>query len=117
MGLIDSLGSTNPLIKNMLTRVLGLEEKVDVYITPIKPEKGDIVVICSDGLTNYLTEKSIRVILDDFSVSLERRPMGIDIDLQVLAADSFFNGEVDEKGSHGHVALLARGFVVVVHPV
>ena len=73
MGMIDSMGSTNPLIKNMLTRVLGLKEQVDVYITPMKPEKGDIVVICSDGLTNYLSDKSIRMILDDFSISLERK--------------------------------------------
>lgn len=72
-GFRDSLGSTNPLMKNILTRVMGLNEKVDVYITRIKPEAGDIVLLCSDGLTNYLSEDAIKTILDDYSMSLERK--------------------------------------------
>jgi len=73
MGYYDSLNSTSPMIKSMLTRVLGQNEKVDVYITPIKPDVGDIIVMCSDGLTNYLSEQSIKTVLDDFTVSLERK--------------------------------------------
>ena len=73
LGMEDTFGSTNPLMKNLLTRVLGLYEKVDVYITPIKPEVGDIILLCSDGLTNYLSEQSIKTVLDDFSISLERK--------------------------------------------
>jgi len=68
-----SLNSTNPMLKNMLTRVLGLNEKVNVYITPIRPEKGDIILVCSDGLTNYMSEQSITTVLGDFSISLERK--------------------------------------------
>ncbi|MFC1863768.1 PP2C family protein-serine/threonine phosphatase [Thermodesulfobacteriota bacterium] len=73
MGLFDSHSSTNPAIKNLLTRVLGLEEKVEVYITPVRPETGDIILLCSDGLTNYLSGQSIITILNDFSISLERK--------------------------------------------
>jgi PPM family protein phosphatase len=73
LGMGDTLGSTNPLMKNLLTRVLGLKEKVEVYITPIKPEIGDIILMCSDGLTNYMSEQSIKTVLDDFSISLERK--------------------------------------------
>jgi len=73
MGYYNSLNSTNPMIKNMLTRVLGLEEKVDVYITPIRPEVGDIIVMCSDGLTHYISEQAIKTVLDDFTISLERK--------------------------------------------
>lgn len=73
LGMEDTLGSTNPLMKNLLTRVLGLYEKVDVYITPVKPEVGDIILLCSDGLTNYMSEQSIKTVLDDFSISLERK--------------------------------------------
>jgi protein phosphatase len=72
-GLFDSLNSTNPIMKNMLTRVLGLKQKVDVFITPIRPDKGDMIVLCTDGLTNYLSEQSIKTILDDFSISIERK--------------------------------------------
>ena len=73
MGIIDSFESTNPVIKNMLTRVLGLGEKVDAYINPIRPDVGDIMMMCSDGLTNYCSEQSIKAVLDDFSISLERK--------------------------------------------
>ncbi len=73
MGMYDSLSSTNPVMKNMLTRVLGLNEKVEVYITHIRPEVGDIILMCSDGLTNYLSEESIKTILNDFSMELDRK--------------------------------------------
>lgn len=83
-GLIDSLGPSNPMIKNMLTRVLGLNEKVEVYISPFRPEPGDVFVMCSDGLTNYLSLKAIETVLKDFSMSLERKA-GILIDEANLA--------------------------------
>ena len=73
LGLTNSQTSTNPLLKHMLTRVLGLSETVDVFISPIKPDEGDILLICSDGLTNYISEQSIQAVLDDFSLSLERK--------------------------------------------
>ncbi len=73
MGLTDADTSTNPMLKHMLTRVLGLSERVDVYISPIRPDAGDLVLMCSDGLTNYVSEQSIQAILDDFSISLDRK--------------------------------------------
>ena len=30
-------------------------------------------MLCSDGLTNYVEEPSIRAVLDDFSISVERK--------------------------------------------
>jgi len=73
MGLTDPLESTHSRMKNMLTRVMGQFKKVDVYLTPIRPETGDILMICSDGLTNYMSERAIHTVLDDFSTSLERK--------------------------------------------
>lgn len=73
LGLYDTMSSTNPMIKNTLTRVMGLNEKVEVHLAPVKPEPGDIMVICSDGLVNYLSEGAIKAILDDFTLPLDRR--------------------------------------------
>jgi protein phosphatase len=73
LGMKGAFGSPNYLMKNLLTRVLGLNENVDVYITSIKPEVGDMILLCSDGLTNHMSEQSIKTILDDFSISLERK--------------------------------------------
>ena len=67
------MGSTSPLLKHVLTRVLGLGEEVKVFLNPIRPDEGDRIMICSDGLTNYLPESSIRIILEDFSASNERK--------------------------------------------
>ncbi len=73
MGFYESLNSTNPLMKNVLTRVLGQNEKVKVFITQVKPEKNDIVLLCSDGLTGYLSKGAISAILNDFSMPLEQK--------------------------------------------
>ena len=74
MGLTQPLGSPHHhRMKNMLTRVMGQHKKVDVYIAPICPDTGDLLMICSDGLTNYMSERAINTVLDDFSTSLERK--------------------------------------------
>ncbi len=73
MGLTDNMGSTHPNMKNLLTRVMGQHKRVDVFITPIRPEKGDLILMCSDGLTNYMNERAVGMVLDDFSTSLERK--------------------------------------------
>jgi serine/threonine protein phosphatase PrpC len=73
IGLIDQSEESNPLIKNILTRVLGLTQKVNVFVNPIRPEAGDLLLMCTDGLTNYVPQPSIKTILDDFSMSLERK--------------------------------------------
>ncbi len=68
---LDELGSTNPGMKNTLTRVIGLEKNVDVFIAKIIPGAGDKLLMCSDGLINYVSEDIIRGILNDSSMSLE----------------------------------------------
>jgi len=73
IGLISESEKSNPLIKNILTRVLGLTQKVNVFVSPIRPEAGDLLLMCTDGLTNYVPQPSIKTILDDFSISIERK--------------------------------------------
>lgn len=73
LGLADSLISTSPLLKNVLTRVLGLNPEVNVYINPIKPDAGDIILICSDGLTNYVSEPHIEKVLNKATLSNEQK--------------------------------------------
>jgi protein phosphatase len=72
-GITDVLGATNPLLKNVLTRVLGMSLTVDVYIHPIRPDAGDIMMVCSDGLTNYISKQAIRLILSDRTVSVDKK--------------------------------------------
>jgi serine/threonine protein phosphatase PrpC len=73
IGLIGQSEESNPLIKNILTRVLGLTPEVNVFVSPIRPDAGDLLLMCTDGLTNFVPQPSIKTILDDFSISLERK--------------------------------------------
>jgi serine/threonine protein phosphatase PrpC len=73
IGLLGQSQESNPLIKNILTRVLGLTQKVNVFISPIRPKAGDLVLMCTDGLTNYVPQPSLKTILDDFSMSIRRK--------------------------------------------
>ena len=73
LGIFDSDNMGNSSFKHILIRAVGLKERVKVYIISIRPEVGDIIMICSDGLTNYISEQSIGAVLDDFSMSLERK--------------------------------------------
>ncbi|WP_251549107.1 Stp1/IreP family PP2C-type Ser/Thr phosphatase [Neobacillus muris] len=49
--------------KNVLLRALGTEKAVDIDITTIIFEEGDILLLCSDGLSNKVSEKEMTEIL------------------------------------------------------
>ncbi|GHH96512.1 Stp1/IreP family PP2C-type Ser/Thr phosphatase [Neobacillus kokaensis] len=49
--------------KNVLLRALGTEKVVEIDIATIIFEEGDILLLCSDGLSNKVTEKEMSEIL------------------------------------------------------
>lgn len=49
--------------KNVLLRALGTEEKVEMDIKTIMFEEGDYLLLCSDGLSNKVSEKEMNEIL------------------------------------------------------
>ncbi len=49
--------------KNIITRAVGVEANIDIDFFKVKLEKGDIVLMCSDGLTNMIEDEEIRMIL------------------------------------------------------
>ncbi len=50
--------------KNIITRAIGASETVKVDFFTVKLQRGDIVLMCSDGLTNMLEDEEIRMILN-----------------------------------------------------
>jgi protein phosphatase len=45
--------------KNVITRALGVEENVKVEFTVVDLIKGDKLLICTDGLSNYVSAEDI----------------------------------------------------------
>ena len=67
MGLLNEEDAVNHSSKNKLTQHLGISSKemiIEPYISEeIKVKKNDIFMICSDGLTNMLTDDDIGIIM------------------------------------------------------
>ncbi len=51
--------------KNLITRALGVKPKLDIDYCECPFHKGDILLLCSDGLSNYADEDQMRRILRD----------------------------------------------------
>lgn len=50
--------------KNIITRAVGAEDTVKADFFTVRLEKGDEILMCTDGLTNMLEDEEIRMILD-----------------------------------------------------
>jgi len=64
MGGIDRETARKHPDKNIITRAIGASETIKVDFFTVKLKKGDIVLMCSDGLTNMLEDEEIRMILN-----------------------------------------------------
>ena len=52
--------------KNIITRVLGME-KVQADVSECRFDAGDVVLLCSDGLTNHVDDDEIAMLLSSGS--------------------------------------------------
>lgn len=64
MGGIDRETARNHPDKNIITRAIGASEKVEIDFFDVELKPGEIVLMCSDGLTNMLEDEEIRMILN-----------------------------------------------------
>ena len=61
--------------KNIITRVLGVEDEVEVDIEKVHIDTEDIAFLCTDGLTNMLSDMEIQDILlhsDDINLAADK---------------------------------------------
>jgi protein phosphatase len=58
-GLIKPEEAEKSDMRNMLTRSVGVREDVEVDLKEIDVEKGDYILLCSDGLTKMLDDEQI----------------------------------------------------------
>jgi protein phosphatase len=57
--------------RNYVTRALGVEPTVEVEITEVDAKKDDLVLICSDGLSDMVEDDDIQLTISTFGANLE----------------------------------------------
>lgn len=72
MGGIDRKAARNHPDKNIITRAIGALDTVEIDFFNEELSPGDIVLMCSDGLTNMLEDEEIETILKE-PVSIEEK--------------------------------------------
>ena len=60
---LDRETARTHLDKNIITRAIGATDTVDIDFFNVELKRGDIVLMCSDGLTNMLEDEEIREIV------------------------------------------------------
>lgn len=63
MGGIDRESARSHPDKNIITRAIGAKDTVDVDFFNVELRPGDVVLMCSDGLTNMLEDEEIHMIM------------------------------------------------------
>lgn len=63
-GVLDKEEAKNRQDKHIITRAVGAAASVEPDYFTVELEEGDIVLLCSDGLTNMLEDEEIRRILN-----------------------------------------------------
>ena len=63
MGSLDRESARTHPKKNIITRAIGADEEVVPDFFTVKLQPGEIVLMCSDGLSNMLDDEEIRMIL------------------------------------------------------
>lgn len=63
MGGIDRKSARNHPDKNIITRAVGVKDQVQADFFTVDIFQGDIILMCSDGLTNMLDDNEIRQII------------------------------------------------------
>jgi PPM family protein phosphatase len=75
--LISEVDARSHPLKNIITRALGMEPGVEVDVKWEKAQPGDIYLLCTDGLTDLVTDEDIKEHLERPGMSLEAIAQGL----------------------------------------
>lgn len=82
--------------RNLLTRAVGVEYEIEVDTGTFLLEKGDILLLCTDGLTNMVAESEIATLIDAHEENLTE------------AIDALIDSANEYGGNDNITILLAR---------
>ncbi len=72
IGELDRADARNHPDKNIITRAVGAEDRVEPDFFTVELNERDIVLMCSDGLTNMLEDEEIRMIINSAGDLVEK---------------------------------------------
>lgn len=72
-GTITQEEARNHPYKNIITRALGADEQVQVDAHDLQLSRSDVFLLCSDGLTDYLTDEELQDILLEQETDLQQK--------------------------------------------
>ena len=62
IGELDRISARNHPNKNIITRAVGVTASVVADFFDVELKEGDVILMCSDGLSNMLEDEEIRMI-------------------------------------------------------
>ena len=118
-GMMSAAEAHQSQYRHMITRALGLKESVDVDLTEQPARPGDVLLLCSDGLSDLLDDEDMLAAVRDHADDLEQacqalvaraNSKGGDDNITVLVVQAKAGNEVESvhRGSTG-VAAAAEG--------
>ena len=93
-GLLTEEEARNHSMKNLITRAVGIKEEVKVDMFAVRLQRGDTLLLCSDGLSNQVPDAELAAAL-----------AGTDL---AKAASQMVKAALDEGGSDNITAVLFR---------
>lgn len=102
-GEITDIEAKNHIDRNIITRAVGSDKNVIIDIFEIELEDDDIILLCSDGLTNHILDKDILGYIKHYGadcvdklISLANENGGTD-NITVIIIDTSNRGGVNDR--------------------
>ncbi len=70
-GLYSREEAERSLTRNYVTRALGVEPTIEVAVTEVDADIGDLYVLCSDGLSDMVEDEDIHLTISTFHTDLD----------------------------------------------
>ena len=65
LGEIDRRNARTHEKKNIITRAIGVDSEVVADFFEVEYSKGDIILMCSDGLSNMIEDEDMKMIINE----------------------------------------------------
>jgi len=76
-GLINEAEAKQSANKNLVTRALGIDPDAELELHEYDAKVKDVYLLCSDGLTDLVTDEEIRIMLAEAGFNIERAAVNL----------------------------------------